>query len=537
MLPVINARMLAAAPHSQALSMTRHRRFCHGATAMPNSFEFGSANGSVTWSHFVLGFASLTVSAYVRRTHSGKLRHRFRRFRRFRQTVLAANESSDGAFDPDKIDEYNLAELEEIYIDALWSYHRSGVPVLQDNAFDKLKQQLYRLDSRFPTLKRQEVAFVEASIAFYRGEPVVSDDEYEALKAQVKESGKRKDVTAFLLYERGERLLTSSQFNSLKDECEKIGLTAVDLDQCNLAQLEEMYVDALWAYYHDGVQLLNDAQYDKLKQELAWQASGFPTLRRYEIDFVKASLSYWQGKPLFSDEEWKNLKQKVLADGKRQDVTAFLLYSKGQDVLEPAKFQQMADELARIGFKVKRADSRARDATLSVDSIRFREDILEVIGMIFALSFFPVVICTSIFWSLGIFLDLEFVPDPSWAALLSAEAIPIFTLGSIAGLGITWRLFEFLDLQYPRILVGTCPSCQAEVRIFSGGANPAEIVETACKSCGCEMKINTVQNRIEQAGLGAQVVSDASTSGMFDWKKTWEALKQQARPLMGSDRR
>lgn len=39
--------------------------------------------------------------------------------------------------------------------------------------------------SGFPTLHREEIDFVEASIAYARGEPVVSDEEYENLKTKV----------------------------------------------------------------------------------------------------------------------------------------------------------------------------------------------------------------------------------------------------------------------------------------------------------------------------------------------------------------
>lgn len=137
---------------------------------------------------------------------------------------------------------------------------------MSDAQFDTLKQALYRRGSRFPTLRGTEVAFVEAAISFYRGSPVVTDEEYEALKKEVGKSGNRKDVTAFLLYERGEQFLSEEQFAEMKDEYEKLGFAAVNLDSCTVAQMEEMYVDALWAYYHDGVQLLSDDQFAKLKE-------------------------------------------------------------------------------------------------------------------------------------------------------------------------------------------------------------------------------------------------------------------------------
>lgn len=419
-----------------------------------------------------------------------------------------------------------LADLEELYIEALWSYYREGKPMLQDQEFDKLKAQLYKMESKFPTLKRTEAAFVKASIAYYQGTPVMGDEEYEALKTEVKKSGRRKDVTAFVLYAKGQQLLSSDQFNSMKSEFEKLGIQAVNLEECTLAQMEEMYVDALWAYYRDGVQLLTDEQYDKLKQELNWQASGFPTLSRVEIDFVKASLAYWKGEPLVSDSEWKELKKKVLADGRRREVTAFLLYSKGQDVLDAETFDKMREDMERLGVKVKKADSRALDKTLSVTNVNLRNDLIEVFFMLAALGFLPFLICSVLVWGVGIFLDFEFVPNPSWQSLLSIEAIPLFLGATVLAQFVTLRMLTFLDLQNPRILKGQCPSCQAEVKIFSGGASPPEAVEYSCPSCGCEMTLDTRAGKIVQAGLGSQVQSSVKRG--FDWQKAWNGLKDQA---------
>jgi len=425
-----------------------------------------------------------------------------------------------------QLESYPLAELEELYIDALWCYYREGRAILSDAEFDKLKQTLYKLESRFPTLQRQEVAFVEAAVAYYRGEPVVSNEEYEQLKAEVQKSGRRKDVTAFLLYERGEQFLDDEQFTAMKDEYEKLGFAAVNLDQCNVAQLEEMYVDALWAYYHDGVQLLSDGQYEKLKQELEWQGSGFPTLSRIEVDFVKASLAYWRGEPVASDEEWKELKRKVTASGKRQDVTAFLLYSKGKDVLDAETFSQMTEEMAKLGVKVQKAGSKALEQTLSITSDQLENDIGQVSLMVIALATIPTLLSIVLFWSAGLFFDFEFIPQPDWGALVSVEILPLFLAGLVAGLLATWRLFVFLDLQNPEILVGVCPSCGSQVKTFSGGAEPPVEVEYRCKDCGCKMVLDTEERKIKSAGLGAKVGTEDPT---FDWSKAWKALKEKSR--------
>jgi hypothetical protein len=50
---------------------------------------------------------------------------------------------------------------------------------------------------------------------------------------------------------------------------------------------------------------LSDEQYDRLREELNWQGSGFPTLRRYEVGFVSASIAYARGEEIVTDEEYE----------------------------------------------------------------------------------------------------------------------------------------------------------------------------------------------------------------------------------------
>eukprot|EP00930_Biecheleria_cincta_P029529 TRINITY_DN20532_c1_g1_i1.p1 TRINITY_DN20532_c1_g1~~TRINITY_DN20532_c1_g1_i1.p1 ORF type:complete len:558 (-),score=120.83 TRINITY_DN20532_c1_g1_i1:95-1723(-) len=418
-------------------------------------------------------------------------------------------------FDVDNIDNYTVLELEEIYIDALWAYYRKKQSMLSDEEFDAVKRALYSKNSRFPTLKRHEVAFVEAALAYYRGEPVVSDQEYEELKAAVEASGKRKDVTAFLLYERGEQFLSAEQYASMKEEYEKMGLVAVNMEACNLAQLEEMYIDALWSYYQDGVQLLTDPQFDKLKQELAWQASSFPNLRPYEVSFVKASLAYWRGEPVMNDQEWEEVKAKVKADRQRKDVTAFLLYSKGQDVLDAEQFAQMSEEMSKIGVNVKRADSKALAQTLNVEKPELQNELGQVALMYLALSFFPVLLCIAAVWSLFSLLNV--------GAL--SGAVPIVSIGSVLGLILTSQLFTFLDLQDPELLTGVCPSCSSEIKLFNGGSSKVDEAEYSCKSCGCELLLDCRNRRIAKAG--AMIRKGAKVEASF--QKSWADLKNKAK--------
>mmetsp|Transcript_51506 Transcript_51506/g.151829 ORF Transcript_51506/g.151829 Transcript_51506/m.151829 type:complete len:525 (-) Transcript_51506:308-1882(-) len=476
----------------------------------------------------VLPFAASAVAATVgcaaamSRAQAGRRAARVSRRAEGESIVI---EQPTLTIDINKLEDYDLAKLEEVYIDSLYWYYKEGKAILNNKEYETLKQELYKRESAFPTLTRREVAFVEAAIAYYRGSPIMSDEEYTALKNEVQASGARKDVTAFLLYQRAETVLDDSQYQSMKGELEKLGIMAVDLDKCTLAQLEEMYVDVLWAYYHDGVELLTNDQYDKLKMELDFQASGFPSLRRYEIDFVKASIAFHSGAPVVSDEEWKELKEKVLAGGKRKDVTAFLLYSKGVEQLKPAEFEVMKDELAKMGVSVQKVGTKALQETISVTSDKLKNSLSEVIFMVSALAALPTIASTLVVWSIGLFLDFEFVPQYEWGAILTEEFIPLFAIGLVLGVAITNQMMNFLDLQNPSILCGECPSCSSEVKIFRGGAEPPAEVKSKCNECGCSMVLNTERRRITAAGVGTRFGPNDDDG--FDFKKAWGNLKDR----------
>eukprot|EP00438_Fugacium_kawagutii_P020556 Skav202320 [mRNA] locus=scaffold60:308459:311850:+ [translate_table: standard] len=141
-------------------------------------------------------------------------------------------------------------------------------------------------------------------------------EEFQTLKERVKASGKRKD--AFLLYERGEQFLNAEQYAIMKEEYDTLGISAVNLEECTVAQMEEMYVEE--------------------------------------------------------------------AEGMRPEVTAFLLYSKGQEVLDPDTFAKMREampgwawreEMAKLGMNVQRAGTKALESTINVTSGKLENDLLQ----------------------------------------------------------------------------------------------------------------------------------------------------------------
>jgi len=427
------------------------------------------------------------------------------------------------AVDFGKLSEESLGELERLYIDALWWYFQEDSPILSDAQFNKLKQELYKRDSQFPALHRNEVAFIEAAIAYYRGdrEPLMSDKEYDALKEQISNSDKGKQILAFVLFNKGENLLSTEEFQNLKEEAKKLGMTTIDLEGSTLAQLEEMYVDALWAYYNDGVQILTDEQYDKLRNELFWQGSGFPTLRDYEVKFVKAALAYWRGEAVVSDDEWKELKAQVRADEQRQDVTAFLLYTKGKQQLAPETFDKMASEMRRLGVNVRREGIDFREAALSNTSDVVKEEVSASLQMYGALSVIPIVLATLTLWAIGIAADTELVPDLELESIFSEDSIPLLIVGPVLGLLATAQLVNFLDLG-GQVVKFTCPACGSRVRQFVGGLEQKDTaVKTKCQNCGNPMSIDWRNMKVLTAGMGSKMEADTDP---MDWATAWKEV-------------
>merc|ERR1712187_59621 len=147
-------------------------------------------------------------------------------------------------------------QLKEMYIDAIWTYHEKGKMVLSNAQFDKLKNELNRRGSGFTSLRRDDVKFVEAYLAYARGEPILSDKDYEQLKSKVFSKGKIEEMAEFLGHVKSKDRFTNAMEGSLE-------------------QMKEMYVDAIWSYHETGKMTLSNEQFDALKQELNKRGSGF----------------------------------------------------------------------------------------------------------------------------------------------------------------------------------------------------------------------------------------------------------------------
>uniref|UniRef100_A0A7S2TJ44 Uncharacterized protein n=1 Tax=Lotharella oceanica TaxID=641309 RepID=A0A7S2TJ44_9EUKA len=293
----------------------------------------------------------------------------------------------------------------------------------------------------------------------------------------------------------------------------------VDIEQCSVAELQVLYVDALWNYYHGGEDKLSDEEFDRIKSELCWQGSGFPTLRRYEVEFVQASLSYYRGEPVVSDEEYEKLKQKIRESGKRKDVTAMLLYMKGSEQLTPEQFELFSEEMRSLGVDVC-LQGKDLMCTLSDTTDQLRSDVQEVVQMYGALGLVPQTV------SIGAWLLLSFILGGPTGVVSSAK-LGVPTAG-LVGAGITGTIIKYLKLDNPEILKGDCPCCETEVKAFFGPGTPTA-QEVKCSSCSTAMVLDATAGRITSAG-GFEYLSNSTADGSVEFNSR-DVVKSMAKSL------
>jgi hypothetical protein len=69
------------------------------------------------------------------------------------------------------------------------------------------------------------------------------------------------------------------------------------------------------SYYISGRQLLNDADFDRLKEDLAWSGSKMVKMNRQETKYLAAVQAYLKGTPILSDAEFDQLKAQLKEEG------------------------------------------------------------------------------------------------------------------------------------------------------------------------------------------------------------------------------
>jgi len=88
-----------------------------------------------------------------------------------------------------------------------------------------------------------------------------------------------------------------------------------ELVRLTLEEKERIFLDALQSYYVSGRELLNDSEFDLLKEDLAWNGSPVAVLNRKEAKYLAAMQAYLKGDPIISDSEFDTLKKELKEEG------------------------------------------------------------------------------------------------------------------------------------------------------------------------------------------------------------------------------
>lgn len=269
------------------------------------------------------------------------------------------------------------------------------------------------------------------------------------------------------------------------------GCEVNNLEGCKGGDLELMYIDALWNYYHPdtkGSFSMSDEDFDRLKDELYWQGSGFPTLHREEIDFVEASIAYARGEPVMSDADYTDLKNRVRSRGeKRADVTALLLYSKGQQLLEPEEYEKLADEMMKLGIEV---GLKGASCTLGQTPDELAKDMDSLTRMYAGLGAAPTLLSFAVVSIL----------NAPWHGFHPYITAPGFLQALGLSAAATYALIRYLGLHNTEILVGKCPCCENELKQLFSGDEPPNMFAKKCPVCGTGCEISRKDQKMRLAG-------------------------------------
>eukprot|EP00252_Welwitschia_mirabilis_P020043 TRINITY_DN480_c0_g1_i1.p1 TRINITY_DN480_c0_g1~~TRINITY_DN480_c0_g1_i1.p1 ORF type:complete len:359 (-),score=65.96 TRINITY_DN480_c0_g1_i1:302-1378(-) len=90
-----------------------------------------------------------------------------------------------------KAEKRTIGELEQEFLEALQSFYFENKPIMSNEEFDNLKQELMWEGSSVVMLSPDEQKFTEASLAYAAGKPIMTDTEYDELKLRLKKEGSK----------------------------------------------------------------------------------------------------------------------------------------------------------------------------------------------------------------------------------------------------------------------------------------------------------------------------------------------------------
>eukprot|EP00850_Spirogloea_muscicola_P011655 SM000073S21431 [mRNA] locus=s73:258936:261961:+ [translate_table: standard] len=115
-----------------------------------------------------------------------------------------------------KKDKRSIGEMEQDFLDALRSYYFDEEPMMSNEEFDNLKEELMWNGSGVVMLSTEEMKFMEASLAYHAGKSIMSDEEYDSLKRRLKKASSRVAVEGPRCSLRSRQVVSDLQLDYLR---------------------------------------------------------------------------------------------------------------------------------------------------------------------------------------------------------------------------------------------------------------------------------------------------------------------------------
>jgi hypothetical protein len=177
-----------------------------------------------------------------------------------------------------------LTVCEVIYIDALTNYYTFGRLLLGDEDYKELKAYLYGEGSSLPQLSMDEAKFVTAVYRFHRGDIILEEPVYAALKKKLQDAG-------------------SWVVKREKTPNEKLGLRSFMyyLHLGQTADAEKWSIPASLRVVQSGGAYLGTAGQKGLKKEIKQEDPAFSLEEWFQIQFKEGTLLMEKRDPFWTD--------------------------------------------------------------------------------------------------------------------------------------------------------------------------------------------------------------------------------------------
>lgn len=219
-----------------------------------------------------------------------------------------------------------------------------------------------------------------------------------------------------------------------------------ELIRLTIEEKERIFLDALQSYYFNNRQLLNDAEFDLLKEDLSWNGSAVVNLNRKEAKYLAAVQSYLKGSPTLSDKEFDELKAELKEEG--------------------SQFASSKEPRCYIDTGI---------CTVTYQPDNFRSNLL----------YLPVGSILALLWLAVGFEIIEPIIRLN-PIILAALGAPLIYNGSIS-------ITESFIFPNNKIVYGPCPACENETRVYFGDILGVEgfgdVASVRCDKCKATINV------------------------------------------------